>query len=57
MDLADQLSYLLMNPAEWEAMSRKGQERALSELSRTRTMDRLESVLYELTLPNKKINQ
>jgi glycosyltransferase involved in cell wall biosynthesis len=57
LDLADQLSYLLMNPAEWEAMSRKGQERALSELSRTRTMDRLESVLYELTLPNKKINQ
>jgi len=57
LDLGDQLSYLFMNPAEWEAMSRKGQERALSELSRTRTMDRLESVLYELTLSNKKINQ
>ena len=57
LDLGDQLSYLFMNPAEWEAMSRKGQERALSELSRTRTMDRLESVLYELALPNKKINQ
>ena len=56
LDLGDQLSYLFMNPAEWEAMSRKGQERALSELSRTRTMDRLESVLYELALPNKNIN-
>jgi len=50
MDLADQLSYLWMNPAEWEDMVRKGQERALSELSRTRTMDRLESVLYELAV-------
>ena len=38
-------------------MTRNGQERALSELSRTRTMDRLESVLYELALQNKKINQ
>jgi len=50
MDLADQLSYLWMNPAEWENMVRKGQERALSELSRTRTIDRLESVLYELAV-------
>ncbi|MCC3413048.1 MULTISPECIES: glycosyltransferase family 4 protein [unclassified Microcoleus] len=54
MDLADQLSYLLMNPAEWQDMVSKGQERALLELSRTRTMDRLESVLYELALQNKK---
>lgn len=50
MDLADQLSYLWMNPAEWEEMVRKGQERALSELSRNRTIDRLESVLYELAV-------
>ena len=57
LDLADNLSSLPMNPAEWEAMTRNGQERALSELSRTRTMDRLESVLYELALQNKKINQ
>jgi len=54
MDLADQLSYLWMNPAEWEDMVRKGQQRALSELSRNRTMDRLESVLYELALHNQK---
>ena len=57
LDLADNLSSLPMNPAEWEAMTRKGQERALSELSRTRTMDRLESVLYELALQNLKISQ
>jgi glycosyltransferase involved in cell wall biosynthesis len=57
LDLADHLSSLLINPAEWETITRKGQERALSELSRTRTMDRLESVLYELALQNKKINQ
>jgi glycosyltransferase involved in cell wall biosynthesis len=50
MDLADQLSYLLMNPTEWEDMVRRGKERALSELNRTYTMDRLETVLYELAV-------
>jgi glycogen synthase len=50
MDLADRLSYLLMNPAEWQEMAQKGQERALSELSRTRTIERLETVLYELAV-------
>lgn len=50
LDLADNLSFLLMNPEEWEAITRRGQQRALSELSRTRTMDRLESVLYEMAV-------
>ncbi|MEG3857895.1 glycosyltransferase family 4 protein [Microcoleus sp. herbarium12] len=50
LDLADNLSFLLMNPEEWEVITRRGQQRALSELSRTRTMDRLESVLYEMAV-------
>jgi glycogen synthase len=50
MDLADQLSYLLMNPAEWQDMTQKGQKRGFSELSRSRTIERLESVLYELAV-------
>jgi len=50
LDLADNLSSLPMNPAEWEAITRGGQQRALSELSRTRTMDQLESVLYEMAV-------
>jgi glycosyltransferase involved in cell wall biosynthesis len=48
LDLADNLSSLRMNPDEWEAITRRGQQRALSELSRTRTMEQLESVLYEM---------
>ena len=50
LDLADNLSSLPMNPDEWEAITRRGQQRALSELSRTRTMDQLESVLYEMAV-------
>lgn len=48
LDLADNLSSLPINPDEWEAITRRGQQRALSELSRTRTMEQLESVLYEM---------
>lgn len=50
LDLADNLSSLPMNPAEWESITGRGQQRALSELSRTRTMDQLESVLYEIAV-------
>jgi glycogen synthase len=50
LDLADNLSSLPRNPDEWEAITRRGQQRALSELSRTRTIDKLESVLYEIAV-------
>jgi glycogen synthase len=50
LDLADHLFSLPMNPNRWEAITRRGQQRALSELSRTRTMEQLESVLYEMVI-------
>lgn len=50
LDLADMLSFLPLHPAEWEAITRQGQQRALSKFSRTRTMEQLESVLFQLAL-------
>ncbi len=50
LELADILSSLPSRPAEWEAIARQGQQRALSKFSRTSTMEQLESVLVELAL-------
>ncbi len=50
LDLADQLSYLALHPERWEVIARQGQQRALSKFTRTRTIEQLESVLFELAL-------
>jgi glycogen synthase len=48
LELADNLCYLLKHPEEWEAMTRQGQQRALSKFSVTSTVEQLETVLFEL---------
>lgn len=47
LDLANILSFLPNFPAEWEAITRRGQERALSQFSQHRAVDRLESLFWE----------
>ncbi|NER53001.1 MAG: glycosyltransferase family 4 protein [Symploca sp. SIO1A3] len=48
LDLAEVLSSLPTDPAEWEAITRKGQQRAMLEFSQARAIEQLESVLYKL---------
>ncbi|MGA7934787.1 MAG: glycosyltransferase family 4 protein [Kovacikia sp.] len=48
LDLADVLSFLAANPVAWEAISRKGQQKALSQFSQTRAVEQLESVFQAL---------
>ncbi|NJL92017.1 MAG: glycosyltransferase family 4 protein [Coleofasciculaceae cyanobacterium SM2_1_6] len=50
LDLADNLSFLTLNPDQWEAMTRRGQQRGLTEFSRTRTIEQLEALLQKLHL-------
>ena len=50
LDLADNLSSLALNPDQWEAMTRRGQQRGLTEFSRTRTIEQLEALLQKLHL-------
>ncbi len=55
LDLADKLCYLLKHPNEWEAMSRWGQQRALSQYSLTNTVEQLEAVLFQVALRSKSL--
>jgi len=56
LELADILSSIPRHPAEWEAITRQGQQRALSKFGRTNTMEQLESVLLELKLQARSDN-
>lgn len=53
LDLANNLRYLLSNPEQWEAMTRQGQQRALSQFSLTSTVEQLEAVLFHLAHQSK----
>lgn len=48
LDLADNLSFLALNPEKWKSITCKGQQRALTEFSRTRTIEQIEVVLWNL---------
>jgi glycogen synthase len=48
LDLADNISFLALHPDEWQAMTFQGQKRALEELSRTKTIEEIESLFYDL---------
>ncbi|MFB2935480.1 glycosyltransferase family 4 protein [Aerosakkonemataceae cyanobacterium BLCC-F154] len=52
LDLADILSTLPQFPEEWQAITRQGQQRALSEFNQTKTVEQLESVFQELITNN-----
>ena len=53
LDLANKLFYLLRNPDKWEAMTRQGQQRALSQFSLSRTVEQLEAALFQLAHQSK----
>lgn len=53
LDLASKLFYLLRNPDKWEAMTRQGQQRALSQFSLSRTVEQLEAALFQLAHQSK----
>ncbi len=48
LDLADVLSSLPRFPNEWEAVTRRGQERAMSQFSQVKTVEQLESAFWQL---------
>ena len=47
-DLADSLSSLPTDLARWEAITRTGQQRAMSEFSQAKAVDKLEAIFIEL---------
>ena len=47
-DLADSLSSLQTDLARWEAITRTGQQRAMSEFSQAKAVDKLEAIFIEL---------
>ena len=49
LDLADNLSFFTLNPAQWESITRQGQQRGLTEFSRTRTIEQIELILWNLS--------
>lgn len=50
--LADILSSLPRFPTEWEAITRQGQQRAMSQFSQAQTIEQLESVFWQLVTRN-----
>ena len=48
LDLADNLSFLALNPDAWRAITLQGQQRALNQFSRTATIDQIEAFLWEM---------
>ena len=48
LDLADNLSSLLINPDEWERITLAGQQRAMSQFSQVRAIEQIESLLLKL---------
>ena len=54
-DLADALSFLAANPVDWEAIARKGQQKALSQFSQTRAVEQLEVVFQTLISTNQSL--
>ena len=52
LDLADILSSLPQLPEAWKAISRQGQQRALSEFNQTKTVEQLERILEKLITNN-----
>lgn len=48
LDLADNLSFLALNPDQWESITRQGQQRGLTEFSRNITIEQIEAVLWNL---------
>ena len=52
LHLADILSSLPTSPSEWETITRRGQQRALSQFSQSRSVEQLESILLNLSTSN-----
>ncbi|MBD2020192.1 glycosyltransferase family 4 protein [Leptolyngbya sp. FACHB-36] len=54
LDLADALSFLPANPAEWDRLTRSGQQKALTQFSQASSLETLERALVALaeTSPN-----
>lgn len=48
LDLADNISFLALHPDQWQSITYQGQQRALAEFSRTKTIEQMESLLYDL---------
>lgn len=48
LDLADNISFLALNPDKWESIARQGQQRALTEFSRNRTIEQIEILLLKM---------
>jgi glycosyltransferase involved in cell wall biosynthesis len=46
--LADLLSSLPTRPTEWEAITRRGQQRAISQFSQTHAIEQIEVILLDL---------
>ena len=48
LDLADNLSFLTLNPDQWLSITCQGQQRGLTEFSRVLTIEQIEAVLWNL---------
>ncbi len=48
LDLADNLSFLALNPDRWANISRQGQQKGLNEFGRNRTIEQIEALLLQM---------
>jgi len=48
LDLAENISFLALHPEQWQSMTYQGQQRALTEFSRTKTIEEIELLFYDL---------
>lgn len=53
LDLADNLSFLALNPDKWVNISHQGQQRGLTKLSRNITIEQIETLLLKMYEKNK----
>jgi glycosyltransferase involved in cell wall biosynthesis len=52
LDLADMLSSLAAHPSEWEAITHKGQQKAMTQFNQRKSVEKLEAVLHSLVSSN-----
>jgi glycogen synthase len=55
LDLADNLSFLALNPDKWANIASQGQQRGLTKLSRDITIEQIESFLWNLYQQKKSL--
>ncbi|MDX2243454.1 MAG: glycosyltransferase family 4 protein [Leptolyngbyaceae cyanobacterium bins.302] len=48
IDLADKLSYLAAEPNQWEAIARRGQQKAVTQFNQTNAVEELETLFQKL---------